>query len=193
MVKERRTVSKRVDPVHPMDDSVSTASSQDTSGKTAQSNRTALGAGHKDTYLQGALLNSKATSQIRKDTNFGRTARAMKLTKKNGKSHRTSLSSHTRTTNVYTVLVITNLVIAPRGNNTRLTPLAILPVAQVFIKTPVNFQTLHILHSKANPLLASPHLHSQSLTHHFSICHQLTNNYTTRYDPHIFNNLHNHK
>ena len=76
--------------------------------------------------------------------------------------------------------VITNLMIAPLGNNTRLTPLAILPVAQVFIKTTVNFQTLHIFHSKANPLLASPHLHSQSLTHHFSIifsiCHQLTNN-----------------
>ena len=50
-------------------------------------------------------------------------------------------------------------MITPEGNNTRLTPLAILPVAQVFIKTPANLQTLHIFHSKANPLLASPHLH----------------------------------
>ena len=162
-----------------MDDSVSTASSQDTSKKTIQSNHTAPGAGHEDTYLQGALLNSKATSQIRKDANFGRTARAMKLTKKSGKSHRTSLSSHTRTTNVYTVPAITNLVIAPRGNNTRPTPLAILPVVQVFIRA-VNFQTLHMLHSKANPLLVSPHLHSQSLNHHFSIISNihlhLTNN-----------------
>ena len=96
-----------------MDNSVSTASNQDTSRKTAQSNRTAPGAGHEDMYLLGALLNSKATSQIKKDINFGRTARAMKLAKKSGKSHRTSHSSHTGTTNVYTVPVITNLVIVP--------------------------------------------------------------------------------
>ena len=162
-----------------MDDSVSAASNQDTSKKTAQSNCTVPGAGHKDMYLQGALQNSRATGHIRRDVNYGR-SRAMKLAKKSGKSHRTSHSSHTGTTNVYTVPVITNCVIAPQGNNTRPTPLAILPVAQVFIKTPVNFQTLHILHSKANPLLASLHLHSQSLTHHFSIisniCLQLTNN-----------------
>ena len=160
-----------------MDDSVSTASNQDTSKKTVQSNRTAPGAGHEDMYLQDALQNSSATSHIRKDANFGRTARAMKLAKKSGKSHKTSHSSHTGATNVYTVPAITNLMIAPRGNNTRLTPLAIPPVAQVFIKTPVNFQTLH---SKANPLLASLHLHSQSLTHHFSIISnihlQLANN-----------------
>ena len=81
--------------------------------KDFQSNCTAPGAAHKDTYLQGALLNSKATSQIRKDVNFKRTARAIKLTKKSGKSHRISHSSCTRTTNVYTVLVITNLVIPP--------------------------------------------------------------------------------
>ena len=163
-----------------MDDYVSTASNQDTSKKTAQSNCTAPGAGHEDMYLQGALQNSRATGHIRKDTNFVRTARAMKLAKKSGKSHKTSHNSHTGTTNVYTVPVITNLIIAPRGINTRLTPLATLPVAQIFIKTPVNFQTLHILHSKANPLLASPHLHSQLLTHHFSIISnihlQLANN-----------------
>ena len=164
-----------------MDDSVSTASNQDTSKKTAQSNHTAPGAGHKDMYLQGALLNSKATSQIRKDMNFGRTVRAMKLTKKSGKGHKTNHNSCTRITDVYTVPMITNPMIAPQDNNTKPTPLAILPVAQVFIKTPANFQTPHMLHIKANPLLVSPHLHSQSLTHHFSIIsnirHQLTKNY----------------
>ena len=140
----------------------STASNQDTSRKTAQSNRTTPSAGQGDMYLQGALLNSRATGQIRKDVNFWRTARAIKLAKKSGKGHKTNHSSHTRPTDVYTVLAITNLVIAQQGNNTRLTPLATLPVAQVFIKTPVNFQTLHlhIIHThsnilnKANPLLA---------------------------------------
>ena len=41
-------------------------------------------------YLQDALLNIRATSQIIKDTNFGRKqkARAMKLIEKNGKGHR---------------------------------------------------------------------------------------------------------
>ena len=104
----------------------------------------------------------RTRGHIRKDTNFGRTARATKLTKKSGKGHKTNHSSHTRTTDVYTVPAITNLVIVPQGSNTRLTPLATLPVAQVFIKTPVNFRTLHlhILHThsnilnKANPLLA---------------------------------------
>ena len=145
-----------------MDDPASTASNQDTSRKTAPSNRTAPSARQEDMYLQGALLNSRATGQIRKDANFRRTARAMKLAKKSGKGHKTNHSSHTRTTDVYTVPEITNLMITPQGNNTRLTPLATLPLAQVFIKTPVNFQTLHlhILHThsnnlnKANPLLA---------------------------------------
>ena len=62
----------------------------------------------------------------------------MKLAK-TGKGHKTNHSSHTRITDVYTVLAITNPMIAPRDNNTRLTPLAALPVAQVFIKTPANF------------------------------------------------------
>ena len=43
-----------------------------------------------------------------------------------------------------------------------------------------HLQTLHLFHSKANPLLASQLLHSQSLTHHFSIISnihcQLTHN-----------------
>ena len=99
--------------MHPTDDSVSAASNQDTSRKTAQSNHTAPGAGPEDIYLQGALLDSKATSQMRKDVNFVRTVRAMKLAKKSGKSHKTSPSSHTTTTSVYTVPAITNLMIAP--------------------------------------------------------------------------------
>ena len=145
-----------------MDDSVSAASNQDTSRKTAQSNCTSPSAEQEDMYLQGALLNSRTTGQIRKDMNFRRTARAMKLTRKSGKGHKTNHSSCTKITDVYTVLAITNPVIAAQGNSTRLTPLAALPVAQVFIRTPVNFQTLHlhILHThnnirnKANPLSA---------------------------------------
>ena len=145
-----------------MDDSVSTASNQDTSRKTAQNNCTAPDAGHEDMCPQGALLNSRATGQIRKNMNFGKTARAMKLAEKSGKGHKTNHSFHTRITDVYTVLVITNPMTASRYNNTRLTPLAVLPVAQVFIKTPANIQTLHlhILHthsstlSKVNPPLA---------------------------------------
>ena len=158
-----------------MDDSVSDASSPDTSRKTAQNSHTALSAGQEDMCPQGALLNSKATGQIRK-----KIVRAMKLTEKSTKGHKTNHSFCTLITDVYTVSAITNLAIAPCVNNTRLTPLAIPPVAQVFIKTPTNLQTLHIFHSKANPLLASPHLHSQSLTHCFSITsnihHQLTHN-----------------
>ena len=156
-----------------MDDSVSNSSSPDTLRKTAPNIRTAPGAEQEDMCPQGAPLNGRATGQIRK-----KMVRAMELTKKSARGHKTSHSFHTSITDVSTVPVITNLAIVPPDNNTRLTPLAILPVAQVFIKTPVNLQTLHLLHSKANPLLASPHLHSQSLTHHFSIIsnihHQLT-------------------
>ena len=174
--------------MHQMDDSAFTASNQVTSRKTVLSNRTVPSAGQEDMYLQGALLNSRTTGQIMKDANFGRMARAMKLAEKSGKGHRINHSSHTKTTDVSTVLVIINLVIAPRDNNNRLPPLATLPVAQVFIKTPVNFRILHlhIVHThsnilnKANLLLALPHLHSQSLTHNFhiifNICLQLPNN-----------------
>ena len=101
-----------------MNDSVSTASSQDTSRKIAQSNHTAPDAGHEDMCLQGAHQNSKATSHIKKNANFRRTARAMKLAKKCGRDHKTNHSSHTRTTNVYIVPAITNLMIAPSDNNT---------------------------------------------------------------------------
>ena len=96
-----------------MDDSASAASNHDTSRKTAQSNRTAPGAGQEDMYLQGALLNSRATGHIRKDMNFRRTARAMTPARKSGKSHKTSDSSHTRTTDIYTVLAIIKLMIVP--------------------------------------------------------------------------------
>ena len=147
-----------------MDDSVSNASSPDTSRKTAQNSPTAPGAGQEDMCPQGALLNSRETGQIRK-----KIVRAMKLTEKSAKGHKTNRSFCTLITDVYTVPAITNLMIAPRDNNTRLTPLAIPPVAQVFIKTPTNLQLLHIFHSRANPLLASPHQHYQSLTHRFSI------------------------
>ena len=168
-------LSKTVDVTQPMDNSVSDASSLDTSRKTVQNSPTAPGAGQEDMCLQGALLNSRATGQIRK-----KIVKAIKLTEKSTKGHKTNHSFCTLITNVYTVPAITNPAIAPRDNNTRQTPLAILPVAQVFIKTPTNLQTLHIFHSKANPLLASPHLHSQSLTHHcsiiFNIHHQLTHN-----------------
>ena len=66
-------------------------------------------------YLQGALLNSRATGQIMKDTNFERKqkATAMKPAEKSGKGHRINHSSHIRTTDVSTVLVITKLMIAP--------------------------------------------------------------------------------
>ena len=78
--------------MHPIDDSVSDANNPDTSRKTAQSNRTAPSAGQEDMCPQGALLNSRATGQIRKNANFGKTARAMKLTEKSGKGHKTNHS-----------------------------------------------------------------------------------------------------
>ena len=91
-----------------------------------------------------------------KDMNFGRKqkARAMKLAEKNGKGHRINHISHIRTTDVSTVLATTKLVIALQENNNRLPPLATLLVVQVFIKTPVNSQTLrlHIAHTHSNTL-----------------------------------------
>ena len=70
-----------------MDDSAFTVSNQVTSRKIVQSNHTVPSAGQEDMYPQGALLNSRATGQIMKDTNFRRKqkARAMKLAEKNGK------------------------------------------------------------------------------------------------------------
>ena len=158
-----------------MDDSVSDAGSPDTSRKTAPNSHTAPGVGQEDMFLQGALLNSRMTGQCRK-----KIVRTRELTEKSTKGHKTNHSSHTLITDVSTVPAITNLMIAPQDNNTRPAPLAIPPVTQVFITTSTNLQTLHISHSKVNPLLASQHLHSQSLTHHFSIIFnihcQLTHN-----------------
>ena len=104
-----------------MDDSAFATSNQVTSRKTVLSNRTVPSAGQEDMYPQGALLNSRATSQIMKDMNFRRKQEgAMKLAEKTGKGHRINHSFHTKTTDVSTVLVITNLMIAPCDNNSRL-------------------------------------------------------------------------
>ena len=173
-------------------ESVSDASSADTSRKTAPNSHTAPGTEPEDMCLQGALLNSRTTGQLRK-----KIVRTREPTEKSAKGHKSNHSFCTSTTDVSTVPTITNLMIVPRDNNTRPTPLAIQQVAQVFIKTSTNSQTHHVSHHKVNRLLASPHLHSQSLTHCFSIIsnihHQLTHNQTTRHGPCIFNNLHNHK
>ena len=142
--------------MHQMDNSTFTASNEVTSRKTVQSNCTVPSAGQEDTYQQGTLLDSRVTGQIMKDMNFGRKqkARAMKLIEKNGKGHRINLSSHIKSTDVSTVLVTTKLMIALQDNNNRLPSLATLPVAQVFIKTPDNSQTLclHIVHTHSNIL-----------------------------------------
>ena len=93
-----------------MDDSAPATSNQVTSRKTVQSNRTVPSAGQEDTYLQGALLNSRATEQIMKDARRKQKTRAMKLTEKNGKGHRINHSSCIRTADVSTVLAITKLM-----------------------------------------------------------------------------------
>ena len=78
----------------------------------------------------------------------------MRLTEKNGIGHRINLNSHTKTTNVSPVLVIMKLVIALQDNNTRLPLLAIMLEVQVFTKTQINSQTLHlnIVHTRSNTL-----------------------------------------
>ena len=78
----------------------------------------------------------------------------MRLTEKNGKDHRINLNSHIMTTDVSTVLVITNLMIALQGYSTRLLQLATMLRAQVFTKTQTNSQTLHlnIVHTHSNTL-----------------------------------------
>ena len=147
-----------------MDDSAFAVSNQVTSRKTVQSNCTVLSAGQEDTYHLGALLNSRATGQFMKDVNFRRKqkARAMKLAEKNGKENRINHSSCTKTTDVFTVLATIKLMIALQDNNNRLPPLATLQVVQVFIKTQVNSQTLH-LH------IAHTHSHTQRSQSTFGI------------------------
>ena len=147
-----------------MDDSAFTANNQATSRRIVQSSRTVLSAGQEDTYQQDALPSSRTTGKLTTDMNFERKqeTRAMKLAEKNGKDHRIILNSHIRTTDVSTAPVITKPIIALQGYSTRLLPLAIMLEAQVFIKTQINSQTLHlnIVHThsntlnKVNPLLA---------------------------------------
>ena len=78
----------------------------------------------------------------------------VKLAEKNGKEHRISNNSRIKTTDVSTVPVITKPMIALQDNNTRLPPLAILLVVQVFTKTIINFEIphLHIVHPHSNTL-----------------------------------------
>ena len=133
-----------------MDNSAFTVNNQATSKRISQSNCTVPNAGQEDTYQQNAFLNNRATDQLMTDMNFER----KRLTEKNGKDHRINLNSHIKTTDVSTVLVIMKLMIALQDNNTRLPPLAIMLEVQVFTKTSINSQTLHlnIVHPHSNTL-----------------------------------------
>ena len=139
-----------------MDDSAFAANNQATSRRIVQSSRTVLSAGQEDTYQQNALPSSRTTGKLTTDANFERKqgSRAVRLTEKNGKDHRINLNSHIRTTDVSTALVTTKSVIALQGYNTRLLPLATMLEVQVFIKTQINSQTLHlnIVHTHSNTL-----------------------------------------
>ena len=147
-----------------MDDSAFTANNQATSRRIVQSSSTVLSAGQDNTYQQNALPSSRTTGKLTTDANFERKqeTRAVRLAEKNGKDHRINLNSHIRTTDVSTVPVIMKPVIALQGYSTRLLPLATMLEAQVFTKTQINSQTLHlnIVHThsntlnKVNPLLA---------------------------------------
>ena len=139
-----------------MDDSAFTVNNQATSRRTVQSSCTVPSAGQEDTYQQNALLSNRGTDQLKMDANFERKqgTKAVRLTEKNGKDHRINLNSHIKITDVSTVLVIMKLMIALQDNNTRLPPLAIMLEEQVFTKTQVNSQTLHlhIVHTHGNIL-----------------------------------------
>ena len=147
-----------------MDDSAFTANNQATSRRIVQSRRTVLSAGQEDRYQQNALPSSRTTGKLMTDVNFERKqeTRATRLTEKNGKDHRINLNSHMRTINVSTAPVVMKPMIALQGYRTRLLPLATMLEAQVFTKTQINSQTLHlnIVHThsntlnKVNPLLA---------------------------------------
>ena len=139
-----------------MDDSAIAVNNQATSRKIVQSNHTVPSAGQEDTYQQNVLLNSRAMSQLTTDMNFKREegTKTVKHVGKNGKEHRISHNTPIKTTDVSTVPVITKPVIALQDNNTRLPPLAILLVVQVFTKTIINFQIPHlnIVHHHSNTL-----------------------------------------
>ena len=74
---------------------------------------------------------------------FWEEARTTKITEKNGREPRIYHSSPIKTTDVSTAPGTTNLVIALWDDNTRLQPLAILPVVQVFTHTIIHNQVLH--------------------------------------------------
>ena len=90
------------------------------------------------------------------DANFEkkRGTKGMRPAEKNGKDHRSNLNSHIKTTDVSTTPMVTKPMIALQDNNTRLPPLAIMLEVQVFTKTQINSQTLHlnIVHTHSNTL-----------------------------------------
>ena len=137
-----------------MDNSVFAVSNQATSRRIVQSSHTVPSAGQEDMYQQKALLSNRATGQLATDPIFKRNqgTKATRLTEKNGNAHRINLNSHIKTTDVSTVPVIMKLMIALQDNNTRLLPLATMLEVQVFIKTQINSQTLHLntVHTHSN-------------------------------------------
>ena len=139
-----------------MDDSAFTVNNQATSRRIVQSSCTVPSAGQDDTYQQNALPSNRTTGKLTTNMNFERKqgTRATRVAEKNGKDHRINLNSHIKTTNVSTALVIMKPVIALQDYNTRLLPLATKLEVQVFIKTQINSQTLHlnIVHTHSNTL-----------------------------------------
>ena len=169
--------------MQPMDDPVSDASSLDTSRRTALNSHTAPGAEQEDMCPQGALLNSRATGQIRK-----KIVRAMELTEKNTKGHKTSHSFCTSITDVSTAPVITNLTIVLQQHQTNTTSS---PASGpgIYQNTNKFANTLHISqqsqstvgittptlpvtnpplqHNFQHPLPINPHLNYQAWPPHF--------------------------
>ena len=129
-----------------MNGSVFTVRSKTTSRKTVRSSHTVPSAGQEAMYQQNVLLNTRTMDQLMKAMNFKRKegAKAMKLTERNGKEHRINHNFCIKTTDVLTVQVITKLMIALQDDNTRLPPLATLPVVQVFTHTIIYLQTHHL-------------------------------------------------
>ena len=103
------------------------------------------------------------------DPNFERKqgTKTARLAEKNGKDHRINLNSCIKTTDVSTALVIMKLMIALQDNNTRLPLLAIMLEVQVFTRTSINSQTLHlnIVHPHSHTLnKVSPGITTPTLT-----------------------------
>ena len=138
-----------------MDDSAFAVNNQATSRRIVQSSRTVPSAGQEDTCQQNALPSNRATGKLTTDTIFERKqgTKAARLTE-NGKNHRINLNSHIKTTDVSTAPVIMKPVIALQDYNTRLLLLGTMLEVQVFIKTQINSQTLHlnIVHTHSNNL-----------------------------------------